>query len=165
MIANEGDLELYSQILPGLYMGGTDEDDVVVRARKRLPTVSDPRPFDAVVSLDAYTLPVGWHVKELRYAFVDGPLNEEQIEHIELVADWAFVEWKAGSKTLIRCQAGLNRSGLVTGLVLLRDGMKVELVIDLIREQRSEYALSNYHFVEYLKKWKGAQEVSHKPSG
>ncbi len=158
LIEDEDDLPLYSQILPGLYMGGTDEDDVVVRARKRLPTVSDPRPFDAVVSLDAYTLPVGWHVKEFRYAFVDGPLNEEQIEHIELVADWAFVEWKAGSKTLIRCLAGLNRSGLVTGLVLLRDGMKVEAIIDLIREKRSEYALNNDGFVEYLKKWKGLKK-------
>jgi len=33
--------------------------------------------------------------------------------------------------------------------------MKVEAVIDLIHEKRSEYALNNDGFVEYLKKWEG----------
>ncbi len=40
-------------------------------------------------------------------------------------------------------------------MTALRDGMKVEAIIDLIREKRSEYALGNDHFVEYLRKWKG----------
>jgi protein-tyrosine phosphatase len=44
----------------------------------------------------------------------------------------------------------MNRSSLVTALVLMREGMSSDEVIALIRYKRSEYCLSNIHFVEYL---------------
>ena len=116
--------------------------------------MSDRRFFDAVVTLDSYSAPMGWLVKEFRFGFPDAALDPEHAEEIERIADWAFVEWKAGSKVLIRCQAGLNRSGLVTGLVLLRDRMKLDEVLQVIRASRGDYALSNNHYVEYLQKWK-----------
>ena len=81
-------------------------------------------------------------------------LDLDHAAELERIADWAFVEWKAGSTVLIRCQAGLNRSGLVTALILLRDRMKLEEVLRVIRSARGDYALSNNHFVEYLEKWK-----------
>ena len=151
---DSNDPPLYSEILPNLWQGGTDDDETIYRGQKRLPTMSDPRPFDVVVTLDSYTLPVGWLVKEYRFGFADGPANDEIYEEVERISDWAFVEWNAGSRVLIRCQAGLNRSGLVTGLVLLKAGRNFEEVIELIRSQRGEYALSNNHFYEYLQKWK-----------
>ena len=148
----EEDVELYSEILPALWQGGTEDDDSIYHGQKRLPTMSDPRPFDAVVSLCAYSQPFGWLVKEFRYAFPDGPVDPQVYEEAERIADWAFLEWKSGSRVLIRCQAGLNRSGLIMGLVLLREKLPLDQVISLIRSKRGPYALSNNHFMDYLKR-------------
>jgi hypothetical protein len=145
--------DLEHEIVPGLWMGGTHDEDVVSKPSK-LPVMSARKEFDAVVTLDSYARPFGWFVKEFRFGFADGPLPEDHAQEIERIADWAFIEWKAGCKTLIRCQAGLNRSGLVTALVLLRDGKKLDEVLTLIRAKRGEYALSNNEFMEYLRAWK-----------
>ena len=144
------DVPLYSEILDDLFQGGTDDEATTYRGEKRLPTVGDPRPFDSVVSLCAYTLPVGWLVKEMRFAFPDGPLEPWTIPEIEALADWIHKQWKAGDRVLIRCQAGLNRSSLVTALVLMKEGMSADEAIALIRKQRSLDCFSNLHFVEYL---------------
>ena len=63
-----------------------------------------------------------------------------------------YLDWKAGKKVLVRCQAGMNRSGLMVALILLRDRMKIDDAIALIRKKRSAYALDNAHFVKYLKR-------------
>ena len=146
------DLPLYSKITESLWQGGTEDENTTYRGNKRLPTFGDPKPFDAVVSLCAYTLPVGWHVNELRYAFADGPLEPETVSEIEAVADWAHAKWKNGDRLLVRCQAGLNRSSLVIALILMREGMSAEESITLIRSKRSSFCLSNEHFFEYLMK-------------
>lgn len=144
---------LYSEILPGLWQGGSDDEDTVDRAG-RLPVVSKNNEFEAVVTLDAYAKPFGWYVKEYRFCFPDSQLDPEQVNEIERIADWAFLEWKAGLKTLIRCQAGLNRSSLITGLVLLRDGYKPVGAIEQIRGHRGEFALSNQSYFDYLNRKK-----------
>ena len=51
---------------------------------------------------------------------------------------------------LVRCWMGLNRSGLVVALVLMRLGYSAADAIDLIRTQRSRFALCNPLFVQYL---------------
>ena len=51
---------------------------------------------------------------------------------------------------LIRCQAGLNRSGLVTALVLIMAGWAPEDAIRRIRVRRSVNALCNRHFTTWL---------------
>ena len=147
----EDHLELYSEILPALWQGGTAENGTIYQGQKRLPTIGDPKPFDLVVTLDSYALPMGWHVKEFRYGFVDGPVEAHVYQECERIADWAHSEWRAGSRVLIRCQAGLNRSGLITSLVLLKSGMNLDHIIELIRGKRGEFALSNIHFLEYLR--------------
>ena len=147
----EDGLELNSEILPALCQGGTADYQTIYQGQKRLPTIGDPKPFDVVVTLDSYSLPMGWQVKEFRYGFADGPVEPEVYLECERIADWAHSEWKSGSKVLIRCQAGLNRSGLITSLVLLREGMDLIQILDLIRSKRGEFALSNKYFVEYLK--------------
>lgn len=53
-------------------------------------------------------------------------------------------------KTLVRCRAGWNRSGLVVGLVLRSLGWPAQAAIDLIREKRDPSALCNEHFVKYI---------------
>ncbi len=144
---------LESEVLPNLWMGGTDSEETLTKVR-RLHSPSDSRFYDAVVTLDSNAAPMGWGVKEFRFGFPDAALDPEHADELERIADWAFVEWKAGCKVLIRCQAGLNRSGLVTGLVLLRDRKKLDEVLRTIRAARGDFALSNNHFVEYLSKWK-----------
>jgi len=51
---------------------------------------------------------------------------------------------------LVRCAAGWNRSGLVTALVLMKNGYKPEEAINLIRDRKSPHALCNADFVRYL---------------
>jgi hypothetical protein len=143
--------DLYSEIKPGLWIGGTDPEDNVNRGG-RLPTVNDPKEFDAVVSLDAWSRPFGWYIKEFRYGFPDGGLTPEIIKELDEIACWALSQWKTGSRTLIRCQAGMNRSAFVAALVLGKAGVAAKDSISLIRRKRHVDALSNKYFVEYLEK-------------
>lgn len=52
--------------------------------------------------------------------------------------------------TLVHCQAGLNRSGLITALALILDGMLPAAAIDLLRQQRSPAVLCNPAFERWL---------------
>lgn len=56
-----------------------------------------------------------------------------------------------GQRVLVTCHAGLNRSGLVTGLALINLGMPAETAIQKIRSARGTWALSNRHFSELLR--------------
>jgi protein-tyrosine phosphatase len=56
----------------------------------------------------------------------------------------------AGRSTLVRCHAGLNRSGLVVAQALVELGLGVPEAIALIRQRRSPWALNNELFVRYL---------------
>ena len=51
---------------------------------------------------------------------------------------------------MVRCQAGLNRSGLVTALIMMSTGLDAETAIEQIRKNRAEIALFNTHYVEWL---------------
>lgn len=92
----------------------------------------------------------GKGVEERRYGFPDGAIKQVQLPIIHELADWSYSKWKSGAKTLIRCQAGLNRSGLITALVLIKSGKSAIDSIRLIREKRSFQALCNEDFVRYL---------------
>jgi hypothetical protein len=139
-----------SEILPGLFMGGTADSDVVHVAARSRYDFGEPRPYDAVVTLYAWAQPVSWEVEELRYGFGDGDVTEVELDRLLRAAVWAYQRWRAGDRVLIRCQAGLNRSGLVTALVLMLDGYDAGDAIRLIRSQRSPWALCNNDFVEWL---------------
>ena len=141
--------DLYSEILPGLWQGGTHDFDTL-EFPKEYPIWKSQREFDSVATLYAIAHPVGWGVAERRYGFPDSALSEKDIPEIRDIADWAHREWKAGKKVLSRCQAGLNRSGLVMALVLMREGFSAKDSIDLIRARRSPHALCNADFVNYL---------------
>ncbi len=57
--------------------------------------------------------------------------------------------WQGGEKVLIRCQAGANRSGLITAIVLMTDGMSAEVAIAKIRAKR-KFALSKSDSVKFF---------------
>ena len=145
----EKELSLVSEILPNLYMGGTDDYDIV-QFGKNLPELHEREEFDAVVTCYSYAQPMSWYVHENRYGFADGPLNPETFAKAQELASWLHSEWKAGRKCLSRCQAGLNRSGLIIALVLMIDGYSADDAIALIREKRDRNALFNLDFVRKL---------------
>lgn len=137
------------EILPGLFMGGT-HDDATVADPMPLAGLGRRREFDAVVTLYAWAQPVGWEVEELRYGFGDGALHGADLARVLRAATWAHDRWQAGDRVLVRCQAGLNRSGLVTALVLVMAGWDPAEAIRHIRSRRSPHALFNSHFVRWL---------------
>lgn len=141
--------ELYSEILPGLFMGGTADDDVVDVA-KPLRNLNEVQEFDSVVTCYSWAQPMSWYVHENRYGFSDGPIDEKTFVKVKELASWLHGEWKEGKRCLSRCQAGANRSGLVIGAVLMIEGYTATEAINLIRQQRGPQALFNSDFVEKL---------------
>lgn len=140
---------LYSEVVPGLWMGGTADDDWV-EVSKDLSNFNHGIDFQAVVTLFSWAHPMPWGIEELRWGFADGSLDFIDKERLFRTADWGYERWRAGDKTLIRCQAGLNRSGLLTALILMKADFSVDDAIRTIRNKRSSIALFNDHFVDYL---------------
>lgn len=130
-------------------MGGTRDDDTINYGRS-LDSTYATEGFDAVVTLYAWANPMSWGVEELRFGFGDGTMDHVDVNRVLETAKWALARWAEGKRVLIRCQAGLNRSGLITALVLMLAGHSAEEAIILIREQRCEVALCNGNFVDWL---------------
>ena len=141
---------LYSEVAPNLFMGGTDDNATIDQAQK-LRHFEGSNEFDCVVTLYAWAAPANWGVEERRFGFPDANIIEEYIPTIVELAQWAHAKWAAGKKVNIRCQAGLNRSGLVTALTLMISGMSAEDAINTLREKRSDYALCNIEYERWLK--------------
>ena len=138
---------LWSEVVEGLWQGGTGDHDIM--QQPKFPVITR-KTFDTVITLYQFANPVDWHVKELRYGVWDGSAQDIDLKELFDLVKMAHTDWVNGKKVLIRCQAGWNRSGLVTALVLMRDGMEAHEAIDLIREKRSPRALCNKNFVEFL---------------
>ena len=141
--------ELYSMILPNLFQGGTDDLDVI-----QLPQQSNaPRvdlPFDAMVTMYAWARPADWHVQEFRYGIPDASISDIDLDRLRQAVEFGYDRWRSGDKVLIRCQAGLNRSGLVTALILIRAGFTAKEAIALIHRGRGDEALFNGEFYQWL---------------
>ena len=69
-------------------------------------------------------------------------------------AKYAHEQWQSGKKVLVRCQAGINRSGLTMGIVLMLEGYTAEQAIEMMRTKRSSAVLLNESFERYLKELK-----------
>jgi protein-tyrosine phosphatase len=130
-------------------MGGTDDNATIDQAQK-LRHFEGSNEFDCVVTLYAWAAPANWGVEERRFGFPDANIIEEYIPTIVELAQWAHAKWAAGKKVNIRCQAGLNRSGLVTALTLMISGMSAQDAINTLREKRSDYALCNGEYERWL---------------
>lgn len=136
------------EVLPGLHQGGTEDDDRVwIGAPQR---IRGGFPFDLVVTLYADATPVPWGVQEIRFGFYDAALDESQVGRIIDIARAAHSAWRSGDSVLVRCQAGVNRSGLVTALVLMLEGYSALDAIATIRARRGRQVLCNEHFEEWL---------------
>lgn len=140
---------LYSEILPNLYMGGTD-DLATIDQPQTLKEFRGDNEFDCVVTLYAWAAPANWGVEERRFGFPDAEIIDEYLPTIVDLARWAYTKWSYNKRVNIRCQAGLNRSGLVTALVLIMSGMTPEFAIEMIRKNRSSDALCNSDYEYWL---------------
>jgi hypothetical protein len=157
----------WSEILPNLWQGGTIDTwapdrwieerlEYTGRAdgRRVLKKKITPDDFDSVYTFYADAEPADWFVKEIRYPFYDTDLGNALVGNVEVelmdIVRMASRDWADGKKVLIRCQAGLNRSGLVMGLVLIRAGYTAEEALHLMRSGRSEWCVCNKSFERYL---------------
>jgi hypothetical protein len=142
-----------SEIVPGLWQGGTEDDEVVggrVPADHAGALVGRRPRFDVVVTLYADAQPAPWGVEELRFGFPDADLTPDFARRAVALARHAHRRWRDGERVLVRCQAGVNRSGLVMALVLMLEGHDVHDAIALIRARRAPAVLSNFAYVRWL---------------
>lgn len=139
--------EAWSEVAPRLWMGGhlyLAGDGVSTKA-----IVADE--FDVVYSLtykEGYGPGPGVEHRVLKVP--DNELTGQQIRDVEEFAARAARDYAAGRRVLVRCWAGLNRSGLVVAEVLIQSGYTVADAIAMIRKHRGPEALNNESFVRYL---------------
>lgn len=138
------------EIMPRLWQGGTEDDGVIGYPAPDNHYRMGAHDFDVVVTLYADAQPAPWGVEEMRFGFPDSNLSEFAIAKAVRLARAAHARWASGERVLIRCQAGVNRSGLVMALVLMLEGYTAEAAIAVIRRQRSPFVLSNRHFEQWL---------------
>ena len=148
----------YHEILPGLFMGGSpmgSRIDDLDRTHTMQKFEIAERPFDAVITLFPKAYPAGYGVEERRFGFPDDLLDgvkQEYSEKIIELAVWGYEKWQAGSKLLVRCAAGENRSGLIVLLILIEHGLETNEAVTLIRSERKKGSpLHNPHFIEFAK--------------
>jgi hypothetical protein len=146
--------DLWNEILPGLTLGGTADEDVVFEGhqggRFEHQAYITTEHFDTVVTMYAFAKPVDWFVKEIRFGIYDSDMKDFETDELHDLVVAAHKDWKKGKRVLVRCQAGINRSGLVMALMLIRDGYAPEDAINLMRGQRGQAVLANKHFEKWL---------------
>jgi hypothetical protein len=81
-------------------------------------------------------------------ALLDGPIVPDE-DQLFALAQWINVCRKKGT-TLVHCQAGLNRSSLLTGLALILGGLTPDTAIRKMRDARSPAVLCNKKFEQWL---------------
>jgi hypothetical protein len=128
-----------TQIVPGLWMSGS-RAEIPLGRFDRVLTLCAERHERVVVPEGS--APLVWRIPDA------------EIEDPERVRTWArqIVGWMdEGETVLVRCAAGLNRSGLVVARALIERGHSPKEAVLLIREQRRADALNNPWFVEWLR--------------
>lgn len=133
----------WNQVAPFLWVGGHDTNDGEV-------VVHDE--FDLVVSL--YKRPGSGPdpgVKQIHFRMADADLDPDHHTDLDAIAEEVVEAIERQERVLVRCHAGLNRSGLVVALALLKIGWNVDDILKRLRHVRSPYALFNTHFVSYLR--------------
>jgi hypothetical protein len=140
--------DTWTQVLPRLWIGATDDDDTLGHELEE-PRITLAN-FDTVISLHAWSNPADWHVREIRQPFHDGDLSEIDVQDLWFVANAVFDDWMNGKRVLVRCLAGLNRSGLIIALVMIMAGYSASDAIGHLRTVRSRNALCNQDFAQWL---------------
>lgn len=107
-----------------------------------------PDQFKHVVSMypwEKYEL--GPNTDRVEYKFYDS--NDQDLDQVLDIARHVN-ELIEDGPTLVHCQMGLNRSGLVVGTSLVLRGWSPGGAVELQRKKRDNYVLSNRHFYQYV---------------
>lgn len=133
-------IPLISHITENLYVGGY------------LPGVDLGNFFSHIFSLyqwERYT-----HADSTEYVAVemyDTDRSPVDVESVEEISNRAITALGDGGNVLIKCQAGINRSNLVTARVLMKGlDMSAREAIALLRVKRSPLVLANNVFENWL---------------
>jgi protein-tyrosine phosphatase len=78
------------------------------------------------------------------------PMRRQEMAEAVRAAGRVLSWLKARKRVLVTCHAGLNRSGLVLALILIKDGLTPQDAIARIRDHRGEDALFNRDFHNWL---------------
>lgn len=137
----------WHEITTGLWMGGHSWVDGAGLTRPAVVTDQ----FELVVSLavEADRGPTD-DVEHQVLEIPDAPLTSDQIDGVSRMADLVTTAVRGNRSTLVRCRAGYNRSGLVVAQVLINMGYRPTDAIELVRRKRSQWALHNLVFEDYL---------------
>jgi hypothetical protein len=148
--------EPWSEIVPGLWVGGhvfiSPEPDPGRDYLVRTSTAMlDEAGFQTVASLywQNHSTP-SLDVRHLMLGIPDARLDRAQRRSVDFLSYAVAKSVQEGRKTLVRCYAGMNRSGLVAALALIKMGHDPLTVVDLIRSKRSPNNLVNPEFVKII---------------
>ena len=120
--------------------------------------------WDAVIDLVVEREPVPEAGMYVRWALRDEPI-EPDIDQLVALADLIRDLRRAGKRVLVHCAGGINRSSLLAGASLIRDGVDPDEVITLLRERRPG-ALNNTTFERVLReKLPGQRPRAARPRG
>jgi Dual specificity phosphatase, catalytic domain len=134
-------------VVPGLFISGTI----------RPPDDFDSLDVDAIVDLEDWAHDWPTPLPPVNKIFVRYPIHDEDEVDPKSrdVAGFVAALVESGNRVLIHCTQGLNRSGLVAALALMRMGRAPVDAIETVREARGEDeegfgALGNDAFVGWL---------------
>jgi protein tyrosine phosphatase len=121
------------EIVPNLWMGAWPAYDVKLEY-DMIVCVSDNRPNYTVLKNKTVLV---W------FPFEDSEYQKPDTEKLEQVVKMVVDSVQSGKSTLVHCTAGINRSGLIAAMSLVRMGYDTDKAIALLREKRGEVVLYN----------------------
>lgn len=131
---------IFSQIEDNLWMGGCPVSGI------RLDQY-----FDVILNLYCCE---PYRVDREKVLYREAPLDDWReippLDTIVGLAEWVSDRLNEGKRVLVHCQAGLNRSGLITAFTLMMRGRSAEEAIKLLRQKRCELVLCNQEFEKFL---------------
>jgi Dual specificity phosphatase, catalytic domain len=114
------------------------------------PADTMPADLDVIANVDSFRFyDVPDSVLYIHFAYADGGAIPDSTE-LHATAKFLNDLRGAGKTVFIHCRLGLNRSALLTGLVLIDEGYRASDAIQLMRSLRSPYVLENRAFERYL---------------
>jgi hypothetical protein len=97
-----------------------------------------------------YKRPRGVEVRVLEFDDDFDPKALPKLEQLEDLADFVNKRREHAS-VYVHCRMGMNRSGLITALALIRAGKNAAAVIEHLRNTRSSYVLANPTFEKFIR--------------
>lgn len=144
------DIPLVSHVVDNLYVGGYDLRADLGDFFSHIFSLYKWESYKNTGNLDPDTVHMEWTMYDGHGEILAMDKNENPVDLGEIVYQILSALSKGGN-VLIHCQAGINRSNLLSALVLRAwKGMTSAEAIALLREKRSELVLANKTFERYL---------------